>query len=76
MKMDKEKYDNAADVIKEAKIPVGDKLILSSVLFRAEALEKENAELKNRINKVLDQCAVSWINEVLKGKEPPRISIN
>jgi hypothetical protein len=37
------------------------------MISKIEEQQKENAELENRINKVLDQCAVSWINNILKG---------
>ena len=31
-------------------------------------LQKENEQLKGRINKVTEQCAVNWINDILNGK--------
>jgi hypothetical protein len=41
----------------------------------ALALVEMVEELQRRIDKVTGECGVNWINEVLKGEEPPRTSI-
>jgi hypothetical protein len=39
------------------------------------ALTKRVDELTERINKVTAECGVTWINEVLQGKEPKRTEL-